>query len=361
VQRLIAPREALLEYVIGDEASYCLAISRARVNVFPLPTRRSLDALVDRYLSAIKKEKDARPEGRALYSAVLKPILTEFPEPVLIIVPDGSLHRIPFAGLADEHDRYLLESRTISYSPSGTVFALLRSRGSVPPRELLAVGNVDYGGGIASIATSVLFRGVQKVRLGGLPNLPGTGDEVEAVQSALKELHGPVLSHAAATETNFKRDASKPLTVIHLAVHALADSKYPDRAALVLAPDRAAGEDGLLQVRGIRTLPISGTRLVTLSACDTSVGRTDGEEGVSSIVYAFLYAGARSAVATYWKVEDTATTDLMTAFYTGLGRGKSKAEALRDAQLQLVHSQTDLSRPFFWAAFNLMGDGSDSI
>jgi CHAT domain-containing protein len=170
-----------------------------------------------------------------------------------------------------------------------------------------------------------------------------------------------VLSREQATETNFKRNADNPVTVMHLALHALADIKHPDRAALVFAPDPAGGEDGLLQAREIRTLPIAGTSLVTLSACDTSVGRVEGQEGVSSIVYAFLYAGARSAIATYWPVEDTATADLMRIFYTELGHGTSKGEALRRAQLQLAHSQTEMQKPFYWAAFDIIGESSDTI
>jgi CHAT domain-containing protein len=82
---------------------------------------------------------------------------------------------------------------------------------------------------------------------------------------------------------------------------------------------------------------------------------------VSSIVYGFLYAGARSAVATYWRVEDTATADLMRAFYGELGRGTSKAEALRRAQLRPAHSETEMHEPFYWAGFDIMGERSDSI
>jgi CHAT domain-containing protein len=360
LQRTIASDETLVEYVVGDDVSHCLAITTTGVEAFRLPSRKVIDALVDHYLLAIKKQHDAKTEGRALYSAILKPVLNGGSRLRVIIIPDGSLYRVPFAALSDDQDRYLLESRTISYAPSGTVFALVRSRTQVVPRELLAVGDVDYGNGFQRGFTNI-FREVRELRRDSFKDLPGSGDEVQAVRSALKDVRSVVLSRAQATETNFKRDANRPVTVIHLALHALADSKYPDRAALVFASDLAAGEDGLLQVREIRTLPIAGTSLVTLSACDTSVGRVEGEEGISSIVYAFLYAGARSAVATYWMVEDASTADLMRDFYGELGRGTAKAEALRQAQLQLAHSQTEMHEPFYWAAFNLMGEGSDSI
>jgi CHAT domain-containing protein len=360
LQGTIASDETLLEYVVGDDASHCLAISRTGVETFRLPSRKVIDALVDHYLLEIKKQHDAKTEGQALYSAILKPVLNVGSRLKVIIVPDGSLYRVPFAALSDDQNRYLLESHTIRYSPSGTVFALLRSRTEVVPRELLAVGDVDYGNGFQRSFTNI-FREVRELRRDSFGDLPGSGDEVQAVRSALKDISSVVLSRAQATETNFKRDANRPVTVIHLALHAITDTKYPDRAALVFAPDSAAGEDGLLQVREIRTLPIAGTSLVTLSACDTSVGRVEGEEGISSIVYAFLYAGARSAVATYWMVEDTATADLMRDFYGELGRGTTKAEALRRAQLQLAHSRTEMHQPFYWAAFNLMGEGSDNL
>jgi CHAT domain-containing protein len=360
LQRTIAPDEVLLEYVVGDKASYCLAITHTTAQAFRLPARKAIDYLVNRYLSAVKSERDAKPEGQAVYTAILKPVLASQNRHKVIIVPDASLYRVPFAALTDYRNKYLLESRTISYSPSGTVFALMRTRSKTVPRELLAVGDVDYGNRFPT-GLAEIFHIINKLRRYTLQDLPASGDEVQAVQDSFRGVKGVVLSGDKATESNFKHDANKPLTVIHLAMHALADSKYPDRAALVFAPDPVSGEDGLLQVREIRTLPIAGTSLVTLSACDTSVGRIEGEEGISNIVYAFLYAGARSAVATYWKVEDDATADLMQDFYTELGHGAEKAEALRQAQLQMAHSQTEIRKPFYWAAFNLSGEGSDNI
>ncbi|MGI8744145.1 MAG: CHAT domain-containing protein [Bryobacteraceae bacterium] len=114
---------------------------------------------------------------------------------------------------------------------------------------------------------------------------------------------------------------------IHLAVHAIADRTNPDRACLIFAPEKQSGDDGLLQVREIQNLPLDHTDLVTLSACDTSVGRIEGQEGVSSIVYVFLYAGASSAIASLWTVEDSSTAALMKAFYRHFSAGETKSGA----------------------------------
>jgi CHAT domain-containing protein len=206
-----------------------------------------------------------------------------------------------------------------------------------------------------------LFRGLESVSRDQLHALPGSVDEVRMVRGTLRDVKTVVLSGDEATEPNFKREASKEFDVVHLAVHAFADKDFPDRAALVFASDPKSGEDGLLQVREIRELPMRHTRLVTLSACDTSVGRIEGEEGVSSIVYAFLYAGARSAVASLWNIDDSITSELMKAFYAELERGKTEAAAMRTAQLKLLRRGGQSSAPLYWAAFDVMGDGSTTI
>jgi CHAT domain-containing protein len=144
--------------------------------------------------------------------------------------------------------------------------------------------------------------------------------------------------------------------VIHLALHGYADAEFPDRSALVFAPEARRIDDGLLQVREIRRLPINAS-LVTRSACDTGVGPV-GEEGVANVVNAFIEAGAQSVVSTLWKLEDHATSQLMISFYRFLAHGDNKAEALRKAQLELLNSGDP---PYFWAGFELDGDPSATV
>jgi CHAT domain-containing protein len=95
--------------------------------------------------------------------------------------------------------------------------------------------------------------------------------------------------------------------------------------------------------------------LVTLSACDTGLGKEMGGEGVIGLTRAFQYAGARSVLASLWSVSDVSTADLMRRFYSHLRAGRSKDEALRRAQVELIHSSA-FSHPYSWAAFQLVGD-----
>ena len=101
----------------------------------------------------------------------------------------------------------------------------------------------------------------------------------------------------------------------------------------------------------IRQLHLTAN-LVTLSACNTGLGPV-GQTGVSNVVNAFIEAGAQSVVSTLWETEDHATKHLMTAFYSYLSHQDSKAEALRKAKLEMLNAGL---LPYYWAAFELVGD-----
>jgi len=146
--------------------------------------------------------------------------------------------------------------------------------------------------------------------------LPESQHEVEMIGSDLPRPN-TILLGASATETNFKRLPLSQYNVVHLALFGYVDPEFPDRSALVFAPQQQPTDDSLLQVREIRNLRLNAN-LVTLSACNTGVGPV-GEEGVANIVNAFIEAGSQSVVSTLWELEDHATTHLMTVFYEHLG------------------------------------------
>ena len=148
--------------------------------------------------------------------------------------------------------------------------------------------------------------------------------------------------------------------IIHLATHGVADAQFPDRAALVLGSSPVSDEDGLLQVREIRDLPLRAV-LVVLSACDTGSGRLLGQEGMASLERAFLLAGARSVIASLWTADDTYTTALMTRLYQHLVDGFDKAVALRQAKLDLLAQFGEEAIPVYWAGFKLIGEGSAAV
>jgi CHAT domain-containing protein len=163
-----------------------------------------------------------------------------------------------------------------------------------------------------------------------------------------------------ATEGAFKALPLADFGVIHLAVHGVGSTQFPDRAALVLGSSADSADDGLLQVREIRDLALNAD-LVTLSACDTGNGRLLGEEGIASLERAFLLAGARSVIASLWTADDTYTIALMKRLYQHLVDGDDKGAALRAAKLDLLEQFGDQALPIYWAGFTLVGDSSTPI
>ena len=312
LQGVLDPDELLLEYVLDEDASTCLVIGKNVFRTVPLARGPEIENLVEVFLAEVRSKRPATEISRELHKLLLEPIAEHTGKHRLVIVPDGKLHLLPFDALIGADGRRVLASHVVSYAPSATVLKLLRER---EPRAadlpLLAVGDVRYRSDPEPVlaAQDSTTRGVFDIEGAEFVELPSTAEEVASV-SAVAGDSALALSGPDATESAFKATSLDRYQVLHLAVHGIANEQFPHRAALVLAADPDSGDDGLLQVREILNLRLTA-ELVTLSACDTAAGRLQGQEGIASIVRAFLLAGARTAVASLWAADDIFTTALM--------------------------------------------------
>jgi hypothetical protein len=200
---------------------------------------------------------------------------------------------------------------------------------------------------------------------GDFASLPGTRYEVQAIADLFKSDDRPAMAlfGADASEQELDRLAASGglgrFGFIHLATHGVIDEAISQRSAVILTqtglPDPLEQVmnhkpvfDGRLSVREIQRSWDLNADLVTLSACETALGRAAGGEGFVGFTQALLMSGARSVCLSLWKVDDTATALLMQRFYanllgrrTGVGGPLPKAEALREAKAWL----RALSRP----------------
>jgi CHAT domain-containing protein len=183
-------------------------------------------------------------------------------------------------------------------------------------------------------------------------SLKGALEEVKAIAKIVPNTE--VLTLGEATESRVKTRPDS-FSVLHLATHAILNNANPKSSYIVFAPDTARGEDGKLGFGEILRIPLKNkTILVTLSACQTAVGKNPTGSEVINLARAFTSAGVPSILSTLWPVEDLSTRNLMISFYQNLIR-ENKVESLRDAQLELLRSSAT-AHPFFWAPFILIGD-----
>src|SRR5260370_21693165 len=308
----LATNELILEYVLAQPHSFCLAISRDFARVVPVAGRESVEELVAAYLKTLKTKGASKPEGSQLYSALLKEIPEVAKKERLVIVPDGRLHLLPFDALVDGGGRYLVYSHTITYAPSATAMYLVNSMAPHQPvqQTLLAVGGIPYDQ-TADLNKLAKMRGSTT---NALVSLPASKDEVLAAEAAVHGGTNTLLIGPTATKSAFDRSNLDQRAIIHLAVHGVADAKHPDRAALILLSDSQVGDDGILEASEIVHLHLNAD-LVVLSACDTAVGSLQGEEGIASLSLAFMLAGAEHVVSTIWSIDDTSTLYLMMRVY----------------------------------------------
>ena len=369
IQATLRPEEVLLEYVLDDPKAYGVWISQRAAGIEVLPAgRKQIEDLTHRVLDLVRAKRDVAAMAHELFSALFPPEVLDKTSTRLIIVPDGALHLLPFEILRDGNGELLVESRTISYVPASTVLHVLRSRKSVAPtRPFLGVGDVAYqnqGSVSAKIESPGGLRGRllrQFSDVFGMPlyDLPRTREEVLGI-SKFAGKDAVILLGRKATETAFKSEPVADFKVIHLAVHGFADAQFPERSGLVLGRDPDSQDDGLLQVREIMKLHFNAD-LVTLSACETGLGKLQGEEGITNLPEAFLVSGAKAVVASLWSADDTYTVTLMERFYTHIAERQEKSEALRQAKLDVLKQYGEQLPPYYWGAFVLVGDGAAAI
>jgi CHAT domain-containing protein len=365
----LKPEEVLLEYVLDDPNSFCLSITRHNARLEQLPAgRKKIETLIKAYIAETREKRNGTAISKQLYNSLVKPISDVANAYRLTIVPDGILNLLPFEALQNSAGEFLIRSREITYVPSGTILETLHRLDTRPaPKSLLAIGDVAYqdqgnaGKELAALGSwSTRFgRGVTDLSGIALHDLPQTRDEVEKI-GRLVGHNSVILVGREATETTFKKEPLDQFRIIHLAVHGFADIEYPERSALILGRDPNSTDDGLLQVREIIRLKLNA-ELATLSACDTGVGKLQGEEGVSNLVEAFLVAGARSVVASLWSADDTSSSALMEDFYQRLSHGETVSSGLRNAKLDMLSKFGNDLNPYYWAAFVSVGQTAAPI
>jgi CHAT domain-containing protein/tetratricopeptide (TPR) repeat protein len=333
LQASLGSESALVEYTtVGDELLAFIVTDKSievvrnlasdsevadEVNKFrfQIDTLRYGSSKLRGHLSTLTER--ARRHLRTLYGLLLREIEPLLGERRLLVVPHRSLHYLPFSAL-DDGSSYLIERREVAYAPSAVVLQQCLNRQVREQHGALLFGVADE-------------------------QIPRVREEVLALSDVLTG--SKVFLDESATIAALRENAPAA-GIVHLACHAQFRSDNPLFSSLRLG-------DGWLTVRDAYGLKLN-CDLVTLSACETGVNAVSPGEELIGLARGFFTAGAPSVMLSLWTVDDDATAELMQHFYREFRRSRSASQALRTAQLRLLH---ETSHPFFWAPFVVMGRG----
>jgi CHAT domain-containing protein len=367
VRRVLESGTLLVAYSLGPKQGRVYAVGPGPEDFAVHDLGAGADEVrraVEEFRSAIEKRRGVLrgaldAQSRALSRLLLSPIVEKLPAARrILVVPDGVLHELPFSALRDPVDpsRYLIEKTPLHVVSSVSLYAqLVGSANERSASRVVGFGDPAFAApavsaGKDAAATRALKLGV---RFGPLP---AARRELEALRSLAPE-EARIWLGAEATEERAKT-VGRDARILHFATHGFTDEEFPLESGLALstpASPNQGRENGLLQAWEIFEALRLDADLVTLSACQTGLGKELAGEGLLGLAWAFQYAGARSVLASLWEVDDASTAELMRRFYGHIGRGVSKAEALRLAQVALLRRRPT-SAPYFWAAFQLMGE-----
>jgi len=264
----------------------------------------------------------------------------------LIIVPTGRMSIIPFEALltnevTDEARNkplpYLLQKYNIRYEFSAGLMLQKTKKSTATPSILLCA--------------PVTFP--KKDDLG---ELPGTEMEVKEIANLFttKNLTSGLYLNHQADEKLIKSGSLKNYSYLHFATHGVVDEANPELSRIFLQSDEGI-EDGNLFAGEIYNLELNAN-LVTLSACQTGLGKISKGEGVIGLSRALVYAGAQHIIVSFWSVADASTATLMKDFYQQVLENPAAgfSENLRKAKLKMISSQS-YAAPYYWAPFILIG------
>lgn len=346
----LEPGALLLEYYLTDQDLYIFQLTRTGVQIQTVSGavpklerllslwRTNLDVAAqaagtaERHLAFQGLQENSLGLLQRLYDLLLRPVAAGLAAcQHLVVVPYGMLHYLPFHCLFDGV-QFVVERLYVSYLPAAALFDICQLRGqrmrtdSERVRDALVLGYSDHG------------------------RLAYAAHEARAVARQLGAMCA--LDEEATTTLLWQQGPHSPL--VHIAAHGLFRLDAPNFSFIKLA-------DRQLSTNEVFNLNLSACSLVVLSACETGRSVIGGVDEVIGLGRGFFYAGAASLLSTLWKIDDASSAELMEMFYQGLLRGYSKAAALASAQRAfLARARTSVRpyrvHPYFWAAFQLIGD-----
>lgn len=361
IQERIDPSTALVEFWMAQGAIAAVWITRDRFGIAQRQMSPSEMETLTQTIAGLPESLGENWQPALEKLSALIPAGIPFSDSRythIVVVPDGLLSLLPLELLSPDSVQPLLEHHDFTYVPSAVL--LMRSPVSRSAQMQLPWKQqvIAFGDPVVAAQKGDLLAASERE---GEGVLPGSAAEIGQI-AHMSAGRSRIYTGAADRKESFIGVLHPGAALLHISTHAIADMDNPERSRLLFSPDAAGEPNNYLFLKELYDLDLRGVSLATLSACDTEKGKLVPGEGIQAFSRALLAAGSRSTVTTLWRVPDQPTAEFMQRFYFFLlKQHKSKAEALRLAKLEFLHSGTQLSHPRYWAAFVLNGDGATPV
>ena len=329
-QARIPDRTAVLYFALTDGQLHVWSIGRSAFDHQSTPAPKGS---VERLVDAFRSSHASGTVGLELRRLLIDPVAQGLTDAeTLVVVPDGPLHLVPFSALPGLRNRFLVEEHALVVAQSLATALRSTSPPSANQWTATAIGNPT----------------LDRNKHPALADLPNAGIEARMVANKYGDRGQLITGPEATADRVLARMAGS--RVIHVASHAVVNRSNPGLSALVLAGGST------ITAHEIAAASFDKTHLVVLAACQSADGQLT-RNGPLGLATAFLQAGVKAVVAGYWVVEDAAALELFRAFYDHYRENGNQVEALRQAQLALLHSgNPSLNSPRQWAAFAAFGN-----
>ena len=328
----LSPSTAIIyPIVFGDRTELLVSLPDGLARHSVPVTATTLTDEVRRFRHTLEKRttREYLPHAQQLYDWLIRPLAPDLRRhnvDTLVFVPDGSLRTIPMSALHDGH-RFLIEQYAVAMSPG---------------LDLTDPQPIDRAN--VHLLSSGLTQAVQ-----GFPPLPHVADELDSIHALFQGER--LIDHEFLAPRLEEELKSGHYSILHIATHG---QFAPDvNQSFLLTFDARLNMTQLEQLVGLFRFRREPLELLTLSACQTGSGDDRAALGLAGIA---VKAGARSALATLWSINDDASSELVSEFYRQLHDASiSKARALQHAQLKLLSDRV-YEHPAYWAAFLLLNN-----
>ena len=375
IKSLLNDTEAVVEIIhvkkydqnFTKDSKYAALILTKTTEVPKLVLLENGQQLDTRYSKFYRNAIQQRVADEYSYDQYWSPIEPELAgKKMIYISPDGTYNQLNLNTLKKPDADYVINRYDIVIiGNSKDLIDLKAKKPTALKKNATLVGFPDYGPGTIAV-------------------LPGTKIELDGISKVLKTSGYQVKQFMQKTATEANLKSTKSPTLMHIATHGYflqdvestgiagtafgislenANDNPLLRSGLMLAgagatasgeriPSLESNDNGILTAYEAMNLNLEGTDLIILSACETGLGEVKAGEGVYGLQRAFLVAGADALIMSLWKVDDAATQQLMTNFYTQWLKLGNKQKAFKQAQLQLMAKYKE---PYYWGAFVMMG------